>query len=183
MYPVGTHKGVAGARYHNGVGRKMVELVVVDDRFAGIFRDYPHRRSAADVIAANHRTSTDQVDRDFGCIGKLVALDQYRNVARYHAAAIPVEVVLTNTDGTTVRVQFAADRPQTRVLVLKEGVADYHRVATRGGEAHPDPVVREPIVLEENVAGVFPNINAHVPAFNPPHLQMQTPPAHQPPAR
>src|SRR5207248_7430145 len=58
-----------------------------------------HRRLATDVVAANHRAGTDQVDRAVGSIGEVVALDEYRNVAGHDAATIAVEVVVANGDG------------------------------------------------------------------------------------
>ena len=99
VHTVGAQQRVGRATHHDGVGRKMLELIAVDDRVAGIFRDYAHRRLATDVVAANDRAGTDQVHRAVGSIGEVVALDEYRNVAGHDAAAIAVEVVVANGDG------------------------------------------------------------------------------------
>src|SRR5205807_3105852 len=141
----------------------------------GVLRDEPHGRPALDPIATDHPARAEQVDSGIARVREVVALDEHCDVASYDVAAVRGEVVLAHTDRPAAAVRAAAHGPEAGVLVLQESITDHHRVAVRGREAHPDPVVREAVVLEQDVAGVLRYIHADVAGLHRARLQMVMP--------
>src|SRR5204863_3432166 len=84
----------------------------------------------------------------------------------------------TRLNSSHVEISYAVFCLKKKI-VLYEAVAGHYRVAIRGREAHSDPVVRETILLDEDVAGVFGDFHADVTGFNGARLHMEMRGAHQ----
>jgi len=76
VQPVRAHQRVGGAANHDTVGSESLQLIVVDDRTAGVFCDDPHRGAPVDAIAANHGACTHHVYVRLVRIDEIVALDE-----------------------------------------------------------------------------------------------------------
>ena len=108
---VAAHQCVRRTAHHHTVGRQPIDLIVVDDCAAHVLRDDSHPGTAADAVAADHRTRPHQVNSSLLGIEEVVALHENRNIPSDDARVFVAKTVVVHTDGIAAYIRSAAHRP------------------------------------------------------------------------